>query len=595
MSSGCSAQSGEACDDRRRCHFRCVVRRSPGFRLRYPRARPRRAVDVLRANRRCDRRSDRRGAGMKCLAGHRFADLFPMIEGQARDELRDDIRDNGIREKIVLLDGQILDGRNRYDALLELCDGGEVLGEGWGHRAGEALDAELLTPPAPWFVTFNPSVDGDPLKWVLSKNLRRRHLDESQRAIVAARLANLGVGRPKADSRDDDKAKPFDPAPEHIPPIGGISARAAAAMVNVSERSVERARAVINDGVEELQHAVEQGQLAVSAAEKIARLPDDEQREAVAKLPSGSRSIMASRQEPDDGLDYFPTPPWATRALVEVVLKRSGHAASLHAQTAWEPACGEGHMAEVLCDYFKEVTASDIHPHGYGHTANFLGDIVPGFDDWIITNPPFGANAEAFVLRALQFAQVGVAMFLRLQWLETVGRFERVFQPYPPAIIAQFAERVPLHKGRWEPEGDTATAYLWIVWLKNSARKTTEFVWIPPGQREALSRPDDAERFTTHPVTKAFRPNGPKAVDAPAQKSVPAAEDSDAKFDEAIDRALQRAPRGYPESGAAFDPSPIACACCNHFVVARPDPLDIPSFLKRRRNDVALATAKACA
>ncbi len=532
---------------------------------------------------------------MKCLAGHRFADLFPMIEGQARDELREDIRDNGIREKIVLLDGQILDGRNRYDALLELCDGGEVLGDGWGHRAGEALDAELLSPPAPWFVTFNPTVDGDPLKWVLSKNLRRRHLDDSQRALVAARLANLGVGRPRAEPRADDEAKPFEPAPEHIPPIGGISARAAAAMVNVSERSVERARTVINEGVEELQHAVEQGQLAVSAAEKIARLPDDAQREAVAKLPFGSRAIMASRQEPDDSLDYFPTPPWATRALVELVLKRTGHSASFHAQTAWEPACGEGHMAEVLSEYFKDVTASDIHPHGYGHVANFLGDIVPGSDDWIITNPPFGANAEAFVLRALEFAQVGVAMFLRLQWLETVGRFERIFQPFPPAIIAQFAERVPVHKGRWEPEGDTATAYLWIIWLKNRPGKTTEFMWIPPGQREALSRSDDVERFTTQPVTKAFRPNGPKVIGEPLQDEVPDSGDADAKFEDAIERALQRAPRGYPDVERAFDPEPISCSCCNHFAVPRPDPLDIPDFLKRRRSDGAAPIAKACA
>jgi hypothetical protein len=92
-------------------------------------------------------------------------------------------------------------------------------------------------------------------------------------------------------------------------------------------------------------------------------------------------------------------------------------------------------------------------------------------------------------------------MFFRLQWLETVGRYERVFSKYPPRVIAQFAERVPLHKGRWEPEGDTATAYLWIVWLRNLTGPT-EFMWIPPGQREALTHDDDVERFTAHPVVK---------------------------------------------------------------------------------------------
>jgi hypothetical protein len=224
--------------------------------------------------------------------------------------------------------------------------------------------------------------------------------------------------------------------------------------------------------------------------------------DAQAPLPSGARSIMSSRQEPADSLDYFPTPPWATRALIERVMPRFGHQASFHAQSVWEPACGEGHMAEVLREYFREVTASDIHDYGYGHVADFLGDIVPGNDEWIITNPPFGDGAEAFVLRALEFARVGVAMFFRLQWLETIGRFERVFQPFPPAVIAQFAERVPLHKGRWESAGTTATAYLWIVWLKARAAKTTEFMWIPPGQKDLLTKPDDIERFTTKPVTR---------------------------------------------------------------------------------------------
>lgn len=506
---------------------------------------------------------------MTRLAWHPLADLFPMIEGQARDELRDDIRDNGVREKIVLLDGRILDGRNRYEMLCELAETGEVLGAGWGHRAGEELHAELLAPPAPWFATFNPAIDGDPLKWVLSKNLRRRHLDESQRAIVAARLANLGVGRPKSQAQADSDAKPFEPAPEHIPPIGGISARAAAAMVNVSERSVERARAVLNDGVEELQHAVEQGHVAVSAAEKIARLPDDEQREAVKALPAGSRAIMASRQEPDDSLDYFPTPPWATRALVELVLQRVEHIPALRSKTALEPACGEGHMAEVLAEYFGKVETSDIHPHGYGRVANFLADAAAGPADWIITNPPFGANAEAFVLKALQLARVGVAMFLRLQWLETVGRYERVFKPYPPAVIAQFAERVPLHKGRWEPEGDTATAYLWIVWLPRRDTRHTEFVWIPPGQREALTRPDDAVRFTAHPVIKQISAeNGAAAsgLDHPAGglRSAPPAGDGPGLADAAL-------------------PGPASCdAQCAEG--AGPSDLDIPPFLKRNED-----------
>lgn len=227
--------------------------------------------------------------------------------------------------------------------------------------------------------------------------------------------------------------------------------------------------------------------------ERSCRAPKDRRTEV-----NGSRAVMASRAEPDDSLDYFPTPPFATRALCEVILPRY---CITRSSTAWEPACGEGHMAEVLGEYFREVVATDIHDYGYGDVADFLNPHTHCFPDWIITNPPFNDKAEAFVLRAIEVAAVGVAMFLRLQWLETVGRYERIFRPHPPALIAQFSERVPLCKGRWDPDGSTATAYLWIVWNR-SHRGPTEFAWIPPGQRERLALPDDRERFTAQPVMR---------------------------------------------------------------------------------------------
>ena len=239
---------------------------------------------------------------------------------------------------------------------------------------------------------------------------------------------------------------------------------------------------------------------------------------------NGARSIMGSRQEPPDSLDYFPTPPWATRALVEEVLPRAFPVPKrIDMWSAWEPACGEGHIAEVLGEYFEVVAASDIFDYGYGEKLDFLkesapAELIPADEpDWIITNPPFGDKGEAFVLRALELAQLGVAMFFRLQWLETIGRYEHVFSKFPPKIIAQFAERVPLHKGRWEPQGATATAYLWIVWLKERP-SATEFLWIPPGQREALTVADDVERFTVSPVIKKIHE---RAAPSPATAAAP--------------------------------------------------------------------------
>jgi hypothetical protein len=237
---------------------------------------------------------------------------------------------------------------------------------------------------------------------------------------------------------------------------------------------------------------------------------------------NGARSIMNSRQEPDDSLDFFPTPPWATRALMEVVL--GGPFRSI-----WEPACGYGHMAEVLREYCSTVEATDVFDYGYGQTFDFLDPDnceVIDCDDWIITNPPFGEKTEAFVLRALELAPIGVAMFVRLQWLESVGRYETIFKDHPPTCIAFFAERVPLCKGEWKPDGTTATAYIWLVWIKGQEPRPP--FWIPPGQRGRLTYADDAERFTVHPVISKGERIADDSRTNQDTKSVPDSVDTDA-------------------------------------------------------------------
>jgi hypothetical protein len=219
-------------------------------------------------------------------------------------------------------------------------------------------------------------------------------------------------------------------------------------------------------------------------------------------IPTNSRVVAPTRVEPKDSHDYAPTPPWATRALVEVVLPQIG---IVSLGQVWEPACGEGHIAEVLTEYSDDVIAGDLIDRGYGLSdRDFLSERLEAETDLIITNPPFN-KAEEFTLQALRFARVGVAMFVRWQWIEGVGRFERLFSVYPPALVCPFAERVPLHMGRWEPDGDTMTAYCWVVWKRSPApvQTHTRLFWIPPGQRKALTKPDDAERFTAHPVIKA--------------------------------------------------------------------------------------------
>lgn len=179
---------------------------------------------------------------------HPAAEIFPVMDEAAFAALVTDIADHGQREPILLLDGQVIDGRHRL-------------------RACEQLGLEPL-------VREVSADDGDPFGLVVSLNLHRRHLNESQRAMVAARLATFGKGRPSGN-----------------PPIGGITQTGAAQLLNVGERSLQRARMVIDNGIDELQSAVESKAMAVSTAANLAHLPADTQREVLAKTPEEIRAI----------------------------------------------------------------------------------------------------------------------------------------------------------------------------------------------------------------------------------------------------------------------------------------------------------------
>lgn len=207
---------------------------------------------------------------------------------------------------------------------------------------------------------------------------------------------------------------------------------------------------------------------------------------------SGHTAVMASRHEAIDSLDFFPTPPWATRALFEALSWTRPRRA------CWEPACGLGHMSDVLTEFFYEVRMSDVHPYGHGEVASFVGDgpdVAKGCQpcDWVVTNPPFKLASE-FALRALQEASEGVALLVRTAWLEGGDRYTNLFGVHPPWMIAQFSERVPMCKGRWDPAGSTATAYCWVVW-RIGHQGDTRFTWVRPGARARLTKPDDVARF----------------------------------------------------------------------------------------------------
>lgn len=207
-----------------------------------------------------------------------------------------------------------------------------------------------------------------------------------------------------------------------------------------------------------------------------------------------SHAVMAQRTEAHDSRDDFPTPPWATRALLCHVLSEFG---LLQGLSVLEPACGAGHMARPLTECFGKVLASDIHPYGYGSVRDYLA--VPyeaNAVDWVITNPPFKL-AEEFVQRSLIVARKGVAILARTVFIESVGRYRNLFLETPPCRFAQFTERVPMVKGRLDRKASTATGYAWLVWSKEVRTQRPQLVWIPPC-RKSLERDEDYVSFASN-------------------------------------------------------------------------------------------------
>ena len=155
---------------------------------------------------------------------HPAAELFPPMTEAEFLGLKQDIREHGQREAIVVWKGDLIDGRHRLRACRELDIEPEI--------------AELMDETDPW-------------QYVVSHNLHRRHLTTAQRSMVADKLASLKRGEKKADTGI---------------PVSPPSQAEAAAMVNVSVDSVKQARKILKTATPEVVAAVERGELSLNAA-----------------------------------------------------------------------------------------------------------------------------------------------------------------------------------------------------------------------------------------------------------------------------------------------------------------------------------------
>lgn len=168
---------------------------------------------------------------------HPASTVFPMLSEAELKVLAEDIRVNGQLEPVITVGGLVLDGRNRLAA----C---KIAGVEPKITEAESVPALKCALTDPW-------------AFVVSRNLHRRHLDASQRAMIASKIANMcredTLKRGPVASKEASEKK---------------SESEAAKMLNVSRSSVQRARKVREHGSPELVAKVEAGELSVNAAAK---------------------------------------------------------------------------------------------------------------------------------------------------------------------------------------------------------------------------------------------------------------------------------------------------------------------------------------
>jgi ParB-like chromosome segregation protein Spo0J len=253
---------------------------------------------------------------------HEYANVFPLIEGKEFEELTNDIKQNGLAESIYTHRGKIIDGRNRYRACIEA--GVEPRFQEWNGEQSSIV------------------------RFILSKNVRRRNLTEAQRVYAvlelepiiakeaqerqvasrtqtgekigskvpvkspAPRKQEKGILRSSENATTENKSDPVAKAPQSKQGSGdfataldqnnkhGETRENLAQMAETSVHKIRQYSKVKKNGVPELNDAVKASKISPHVASEISELPHDEQRqivqEPIEKICEKSKEIKKSKK-----------------------------------------------------------------------------------------------------------------------------------------------------------------------------------------------------------------------------------------------------------------------------------------------------------
>lgn len=166
-----------------------------------------------------------------------------------------------------------------------------------------------------------------------------------------------------------------------------------------------------------------------------------------------ARPLTAASAVDREGTDFYPTPADVTHSLLDYLQLEPG-------TRIWEPACGEGHISEVLKARGYVVHSTDLHERGYGMgLVDFLEVPKVSSNEWIITNPPF-SQAETFICHALTLG-IPFAFLLKGQFWHAAKR-RALFEAHRPSHVLPLTWRPDFLFGR--KGGSPTMEAAWTVW-----------------------------------------------------------------------------------------------------------------------------------
>jgi ParB-like chromosome segregation protein Spo0J len=255
---------------------------------------------------------------------HPLANAFPLLTGEPFDELVEDVKTNGVLEAVVMYEGKLLDGRNRWRAAQKL-----------GLPHAEVKFEDLVK---------NRKAPEDPVAFVWSKNAVRRQLTPSQRAMAATKLTDTKVGANRHTTG------------------GQTTVQQAADLAGVGVASVHRAKTVISKGTPEVVAAVESGKLAVTPAAQIAEKPAEIQRKIMENgAEEAAKTVAASKKT--SPVSARPEGPGRGQVGPKVTMTRQMEGSSAEGSKARTVFWAEnkelitGLDTELLGQFVKDLTA----------------------------------------------------------------------------------------------------------------------------------------------------------------------------------------------------------------------------------------------